>query len=245
MRLFLLSTLLSTSLAAAAAPPGYHAPRRFLTAGNLPYHRLPLRLNAGVNLGYYNGDLTNRLRDNKFKVGLNVGLAKTLSPRLTFALDLSYLHLAAQDIYPQRGYAFTSNNVLLTTLLRFNLLADRSMLIGPKHKEMPVLPFLSAGVGAMLFDPSASQYGFPLAAEAKASYPGLAAVLPVGGGVTLRASQRLAFTAEALYYFASTDLLDDVKQRGNPNSTDDFGTLTLKVEYSLGKSKGKLLTHND
>jgi len=245
MRLFLLGTFLSTSLAAAAAPPGYHAPRRFLTADNQPYHRLPLRLNAGANLAYYNGDLTNRFSDNKFKVGLNVGLAKTLSPRLTFALDLSYLHLGAQDIYPQRGYSFTSNNVLLTTLLRFNLLADKSMLIGPKHKEMPVLPFLSAGVGAMLFNPSAGQYGFAVAPEPNTTYPGLAAVLPVGGGVTLRASQRLAFTAEALYYFTSTDLLDDVKQRGNPNSTDDFATLTLKVEYSLGKSRGKLLIHTD
>ncbi len=245
MRFFLLSALLSANLAAVAGPPGYHAPRRFFTPDNQPYHRLPLRLNAGVNLAYYNGDLTNHFADNSFKVGLNAGLAKTLSPHLTFALDLSYLHLTAKDIYPQRGYAFSSDNVLLTTLLRYNLFADKSMLIGPKHKEVPVLVFLSAGVGATLFNPSASQYGIPLAPEANNTYPGLAAVLPVGGGVTLRASKRLAFTAEALYYFTSTDLLDDVSQRGNPNSTDDFATLTFKVEYSLGKGKGKLLIHND
>ena len=245
MRLFLLSALLSANLAAVAAPPGYHAPRRFLTPSNQPYHRLPLRLNAGINLAYYNGDLTNHFSDNKFKVGLNVGLAKTLSPHLTFALDLSYLHLNAKDIYPVRGYAFTSDNTLLTGLLRYNLFADRSMLIGPKHKDMPVLVFLSAGVGALLFNPSASQYGIPLAPEGNNTYPGLAAVLPVGGGVTLRASKRLAFTAEALYYFTTTDLLDDVSKRGNSNSTDDFATLTLKVEYSLGKGKGKLLIHND
>lgn len=204
-----------------------------------------MRLNAGVNLAYYNGDLTNHLADNNFKVGLNVGLAKTLSPHLTFALDLSYLHLAAKDIYPQRGYSFNSDNALLTTLLRYNLFADKSMLIGPEHKEVPVLLFLSAGVGGMLFNPSASQYGFALSPETKGGYPGLAAVLPVGGGVTLRASKRLAFTAEALYYFTTTDLLDDVKQRGNPKSNDDFATLTFKVEYSLGKGKGKLLIHND
>ncbi len=245
MRLFLLTALLSASLTAAAGPPGYHAPRRFLTPSNQPYHRLPLRLNAGVNLAYYNGDLTNRLADNTYKVGLNLGLAKTLSPHLTFALDLSYLHLAAHDIYPQRGYAFSSDNVLVTTLLRYNLFADKSMLIGPMHKEVPVLVFLSAGVGATLFNPAASQYGFPLAPEANNTYPGLAAVLPLGGGVTLRASQRLAFTAEALYYFTSTDLLDDVSLRANPNSTDDFATLTLKVEYSLGKKQRKLLIHND
>ena len=245
MRLLLLSALLGASLAAEAAPPGYHAPRRFLTSRNQPYYRPPLRLNAGVNLAYYNGDLTDRLADNTFKVGLNAGLAQSLSPRLTFALDLSYLHLTAKDIYPQRGYAFSSDNGLLTALLRYNLLADKSMLIGPNHQETAVLPFLSAGGGGMLFSPSLRRDRAALPPEANNSYPTLAAVLPLGGGVTLRASKQLAFTAEALYYFTTTDLLDDVSQRGNSNQTDAFATVTLKVEYSFVKGKGKLLNRND
>ncbi|QKG57836.1 hypothetical protein GKZ68_15100 [Hymenobacter sp. BRD128] len=245
MRFPLLLALLGTSLAAVAGPPGYHAPRRFLTPSRQPYHRDPLRISGGVNVAYYNGDLTSKLSHNTLRVGVNVGLTKTLSPHLTFVSDLSYLHLKAVDDYPDRGYSFSADNSLLTGRLQYNLFADKSLYIGPTHKEMPVLVFVEAGVGATIFNPSAAQHGVPLPPEGRNTYPALAAVLPVGGGVTLRASKRLAFTVEALYYFSSTDLLDDISQRGNPDKLDDFGTLTFKVEFSLGKSQKKPLVHNN
>ncbi len=245
MRIFLLGLLLGSSLAAVAAPPGYHSPRRFLTPSGQPYHRQPLRLNFGLNGAYYNGDIASKLGDNKVRVGLNAGLAQTLSPHLTFALDLSYFHLRAKDVFPSRGLAFSSDNAVLAARLQYNLLADKSLYVGLHHQEMPLLVFAEAGAGALLYSPDASQDGQPLLPEPGHSYPGLAAVLPVGGGVTLRASPRLALTLEGLYYFTSTDLLDDVSRRGNSNSLDSFATLTFKVEYSLGKQPPKLLIHND
>jgi hypothetical protein len=245
MRFPFLLALLGSSLAAVAAPPGYHAPRRFLTSSRQPYHREPLRITGGLNLGYYNGDLTGKLSNNTLRVGVNAGIAKTISPHLTIVADVSYLHLKAVDDYPERGLSFSADNGLLTGRLQYNIFADKSLYIGPEHKEMPVLVFIEAGTGFMLFSPSAAQHGVPLSPEGRNTYPGLAAVLPVGGGVTLRASKRLAFSLEALYYFTSTDLLDDVNQRGNPNQLDDFGTLTFKVEYTLGKGHKKPLVHND
>ena len=245
MRILLLSLLLGSGLAVAAAPPGYHPPRRFLTPRGQPYHRPPLRLNLGLNGAYYNGDITNRLSDNKIRVGLNAGLAQSLSPHLTFALDLSYVHLKAKDYFPDRGLAFTSDNGLLAARLQYNLFADKSLFIGLNHQEMPLLIYVEAGAGALLYDPAASYRDQALRPEPQQSYPALAVVLPVGGGITLRAAPRLAFTLEGLYYFTSTDLLDDVSRRGNPDSKDAFATLTFKVEYSLGKTKGKQLIHND
>jgi hypothetical protein len=245
MRTFLLSMLLSSSLAAVAAPPGYHSPHRFLTASGQPYHRLPLRLTLGLNVAYYNGDLTSRFDDNTYRLGVNAGLTKTISPHLTFAMDLSYFHLKATDRFAERGYSFSSDNGLLTGRLQYNLFADKSLYVGPNHKEMPVLVFVEAGAGALVFNPSTAQYGFPTAAEGRNTYPALAAVLPFGGGVTLRASKRLAFTIEGLYYLTSTDLLDGVSERGNPDLLDDFATLTFKAEFSLGKGRKKPLVHND
>lgn len=245
MRFPLLLALLGSSLAAVAAPPGYRSPRRFLTPSGQPYHRQPLRLGLGVNLGYYNGDLTGKLSNNTLRVGINAGLTKTLSPRLTLATDLSYLHLKATDDYPARGYSFSSDNGLLTGRLQYNLLADKSLYVGPAHREVPLLVYVEAGVGAMVYNPVAAQQNFPLAPEGRNKYPGLAAVLPVGGGVTLRASKGVTFSLEALYYFTSTDMLDDVSQRGNPNQLDDFATLTFKVEFSLAKGRKKPLVRND
>jgi hypothetical protein len=245
MRFPLLLALLGSSLAAVAGPPGYRAPRRFLTASRQPYHRQPLRINGGLNVAYYNGDLTGKVAHNTLRVGVNAGVAKTLSPRFTFVSDLSYVHLKAVDDYPERGYSFSADNGLLTGRFQFNIFPDKSLFIGPNHKEMPLLLFVEAGGGFTLFSPSAAQYGIPLLPEGRNTYPALAAVLPVGGGLTLRASKRLGFTVEALYYFTSTDLLDDVSQRGNADQLDDFGTLTFKIEYTLGKGHKKPLVHND
>ncbi|MGI4763231.1 MAG: hypothetical protein ACRYF0_21135 [Janthinobacterium lividum] len=245
MRFPLLVALLGSSLTAIAGPPGYHAPRRFLTPSGQPYHRLPLRLTLGANLAYYNGDITGKISNNTLRVGVNAGLTKTLSPHLTFATDLSYLHLKATDDFPVRGYSFSSDNGLLTGRLQYNLFADKSLYIGPEHREVPVLVYVEAGVGAMVYDPAAALLNVPLVPEGRNKYPGLAAVLPVGGGVTLRASKRLAFTVEGLYYFTSTDMLDDISQRGNPDKLDDFATLTFKVEFSLAKGQKKPLVRND
>lgn len=245
MRLFLLGALLGTSLMTRAAPPGYRAPHRFFTFRNVPYRRLALRLNFGLNTGYYNGDISSRSKSNDYQVGFGVGLAKTLSPRLTFTLDLSSVHLGATDAFPSRGLAFQADNTLLTALLRFNILADKSLYIGPAHQDTPFLIFIETGVGLLLSNPVATQYGIVLPPEPGNSYPNLAAALPVGGGVTLRASPRFAFTLEGIYFFTSTDQLDDVSQRGNPKSLDDFATLTLKIEFSLLKGHRKPLVHND
>jgi hypothetical protein len=245
MRFPLLFALLGSSLTALAAPPGYHSPRRFLTPGGIPYHRQPLRLTLGVNMAYYNGDLTAKLSNNTLRIGVNAGLTKTLSPHLTLATDLSYVRLKATDDYPVRGYSFSSNNGLLTGRLQYNILADKSLYIGPLHKEVPLLLYAEAGVGALVYSPIAALQGVEIAPEGRNKYPDLAAVLPVGGGVTLRASPRVAFSVEALYYFTSTDMLDDVSQRGNPDRLDDFATLTFKAEFSLMKGHKKPLVHND
>jgi hypothetical protein len=76
-------------------------------------------------------------------------------------------------------------------------------------------------------------------------YPHLGAVLPVGGGLTIRTSPYFAVTLEGLYYFTSTDLLDDVSERANPDKLDKFITAALKVEVGLKPSKKKPLVHFD
>ena len=250
MRLFLTLLLSVSLLAAQAAPPGYRPRRLYYTAGRQPYHRPPVRLTFGGNLAYYNGDIADKLDNNTLRLGLGIGLAQSLSPHLTFGADLSYIKLQAHDQLPSRGYNFTATDGLLTTFLRYNLFADKNMYFGTNRRPTPVLVFVQAGVGALLNHPTATtQQGFDfpvtLEPEVRGGYPRLAGVLPVGGGVTLRASRSLAFTLEGLYYFTSTDLLDDVSQRGNPNSNDDFATVALKVEYGFYKKKGKPLVHFD
>jgi len=254
---FVLTALLSGGLVAAlaapaqAAPADYHPPRHYYTPSHQPYRRLPTRLAIGFNLANYNGDLTGRLRDNTLHLGLSIGLVRTLSPHLTFGADLGYVKFQVVDQYPERGFRFGGTDALLTTYLRYNILADKSMYIGPNNRPTTWQPFLQAGVGGMVYNPGLVQttpfgtVALPAEGNNTATFSGVAAVLPVGAGVTLRASRSLFFTLEGLYYFTSTDLLDGVSQRANPNSVDSFMTLALKVEYAFHKKNGKPLVHFD
>jgi len=247
MRFPLLSTfLLSIGLLPAAAQQGYHAPRNFHDGRSRTYRRPPLRLSLSVNTAYYTGDLTNRWGDNDHELGAGLGVVRVLSPRVSLAFDVSYFHLGAKDFFPTRGFAFTSDNYLATALVRYNLLADRSLYVGLNHRATPLLVFAEAGLGALTYNPLTQQRGSALPPEPGNSYPALAGGLPVGGGLTLRPSAGFGITFEALYFFSSTDLLDGVSQRGNPARNDDFATGSVKLEFSLGgKRKGKPLVHGD
>ena len=238
------STLLAiagslSTLVALASPPGYRPPRRRYTAQREAYVRPPAHLVLGVNTAYYNGDLTSSPGDNNFKPGGSIGLLAPLSPHLSYGLDLTYFQLNAIDHNVGRGLKFAGNYEMLSTYVRYNLNGDRSMLVGQNHHYTPLLVFVQAGVGGLLYSPEATQRlggrDVKLPDAAKAGYPGLAAVLPVGGGVTLKASEKVAFTLEALYYFTSTDLLDNISQTENSHR-DGFATGSFKVEFSLGGS---------
>jgi hypothetical protein len=252
---FVLAALLSGSLAAApvapalASPADYHPPRHFYTPSHQPYRRLPTRLTFGVNFAYYDGDLKNRFSKHP---GFSLGLTRTLSPHFTFGADLAYIRLEAEDYDAIRGLRFTSTDGLLTTFVRYNLFADKSMYIGPNYRPTKAQLFLQGGVGLLLNNPKASvanplpPYGYTaLPPERRGGYPTLVGVLPVGAGVTLKASRSLYFTLEGLVYFTSTDLLDDVSQRANANKDDIFATAGLKIEYAFNKKHGKRLVHFD
>lgn len=248
--LFVTCCLAAQATAACASPPGYHSPRRRYTARNIAYVRPPLRLHISSNLAYYNGDLTNRFKDNTFRPGFGVGLTQVLGPRFTFSSELALVYLKAKDQNVSRGYSFEGTNGLLQATLRYHLFEDKSMYVGLQKKDMPAQLFLEAGAGLLLTSPTAYQSDgvggeVQLRPDTFAGYPLLAAAFPVGIGGTLKASNHLYFTLDALYYFTTTDLLDDVSRRGNPKQPDNFATLTLKIEYALGGHRRKPLAHYD
>jgi hypothetical protein len=248
MRLLLTALLGSHLLAAQAAPSAYHPPRHFYTPRHQPYRRLPVRLTFGAHTAYYDGDLTNQFSG----PGFSLGLTHTLSPHFTLGADLTYLRLEANDYFPDRGLHFTTNDGVLTSFVRYNLFADKSMYIGPNYRPTKAQIFLQGGVGLLLNNPKTTilstlpPYGrIALAPEVQGGYPTLAGVLPLGGGATLKASRSLYLTLEGLYYFTTTDLLDGVSRPVDPRMLDKFATLSLKAEFAFNKRRGKPLVHFD
>ena len=239
-RSFLLSTLLLWSLlssySAAAQGPGQR--RRYFSSQARPYYRGPLRVTVGGGVALYTGDLGG-LEQNLVGPSFSLGLLYLLRPRLSVGGEGTLFQLGATDQLPERGLAFRGRNGSLTTFLRYELLRDESQFAAPRGPAAFIKPYLKAGVGFVLYDPESYQgterptAGQVFGPPESGAYPGLAAVVPVGGGLTFRLSPSFSASAEAAYYFTTTDLLDDVSERGNASKKDGYGTVELKIEYAI------------
>ncbi len=207
-----------------------------------PYYAGPLRLTLGGGTGFYNGDLGSSPGDNFFGPALSLGVLYRLSPHLHLGSEFSYVSLGARDKLKERGLAFVSNNGLGTVFFRFDLLPDESVFVSSTAAAPVFQVFVQGGAGLLLYNPQ-SYFGTSPAGKSTSflppernDYPALAGVAPVGGGFAVRLTEQLRANLEANYYFTTTDQLDDVssKRLGEASkSNDGFGTLMLKVEYSL------------
>ncbi|WP_460555060.1 hypothetical protein [Hymenobacter daeguensis] len=208
-----------------------------------PYYAGPLRLTLGGGTALYNGDLGSSPGDNFFGPALSLGVLYRLTPHLHLGSEFSYVKVGARDKLKERGLAFISTNGLGTVFFRFDLLPDESV-FASSMAEAPVFQvFVQGGAGLLLYNPHSyvgttsvdTDYAGFLPPE-RNDYPALAGVAPVGGGIGVRLTDQLRANLEANYYFTTTDQFDDVSslRLGEASkSNDGFGTLMLKVEYSL------------
>ena len=205
------------------------------------YYRGPLHVTLGGGTALYNGDLGNNPGDNFLSPALSLGVLYRLTPHLHLGSEFSYLKLGARDKAKERGLAFTGTNGLGTVLLRFDLLPDESV-FAASMTEAPIFQlYVQAGAGLLLYDPK-SYVGTErvtgdtsFLAPERNDYPALAGVAPVGAGFSVRVIDKLRVGLEGNYYFTTTDHLDDINLRlgGASASNDGFGTVMLKLDYSL------------
>lgn len=214
--------------------------RRYNSEGR-PYYRGPLRLTLGGGTGLYNGDLGNSPGNSFLGPALSLGVLHRLTPRLHVGSEFSYVELGARDRLPERNLAFVSTNGLGTVFLRFDLLPDESMFAGSTAEAPTFQVYVQGGAGLLLYNPQAytgteraKEFTSFLPPE-RNDYAALAGVAPLGAGFGVRLTRQLRAGLEATYYFTTTDYLDDLNIRlGEASANNDgFGTLMLKLEYSL------------
>ena len=207
-----------------------------------PYYRGPLHVTLGGGTALYNGDLGNSPSDNFLGPAVSLGVLYRLTPHLHLGSELSYFELGARDKFRERGLAFTSTNGLGTVFFRFDLLPDESVFAATQAEAPTFQVFVQGGAGLLLYNPQ-SYIGTERAtrdtsflAPERNDYPALAGVAPVGGGFSVRLTEQLRANLEANYYFTTTDQLDDVSNKrlsGASQNRDGFGTVMLKLDYSL------------
>lgn len=239
---FLTSVLAMALLTAQSAQAQFQRHVRHYNRQGRPYYAGPLRVTLGGGTALYNGDLGNSPGDTFFGPALSLGVLYRLTPHLHLGSEFSYLEVGARDKLKERGLAFISTNGLGTVFFRFDLLPDESV-FASSTADAPIFQvFVQAGAGLLLYNPK-SYFGTTKANDftsflptERNDYPALAGVAPVGAGIGVRLTDQLRANLEGNYYFTTTDQFDDVSslRLGEASkSNDGFGTVMLKLEYSL------------
>lgn len=238
-RLLLFSAVLCCAFISSytAVAQGHGQRRRFFNSQARPYYRGPVSVTLGGGVGLYTGDLGG-ISQNLPGPSLSLGLLYVLRPHWLIGGEGTLLQLGANDQLPERNISFRTRGAMATTFLRYELLNDEARYAVSHGSPALIKPYLKAGVGFLIFDPAAylgagRLAGQEIIAPESVAYPEVALVAPVGGGITFRLSSNVSASAEGAYYFTTTDLLDDVSARGNPQKKDGYGTVELKLEYSI------------
>ena len=173
---------------------------------------------------------------------MGVGVLYRLTPHLHLGSDFAYFEMGARDKAKERGLAFTSSNALGAVFLRFDLLPDESVFASSQAEAPTFQVFVQGGAGLLLYNPHA-YFGNSRANGSTSylpternDYPALAGLAPVGAGFSVRLTEQFRANLEANYYFTTTDQLDDISNLrlgGASQNRDGFGTVMLKVDYSL------------
>ena len=222
-----------------AAQKGPERRRRHYNTQARPYYRGPVRATLGVGAGFYNGDLTSSLGDNFPGFSGSLGVLYHLKPHLMIGSELAAFQIGAKDKLPERNLAFRARNGSGEVFFRYSPLHDEGEYADRRGPAAIVKPYLKVGVGLLLYNPKSyngtarpEEFTSFFAPE-RNDYPAMAIVAPVGLGFTLRLSRALNATAEAAYYFTTTDYLDDVSKRASGKANDGYARAELKVEYAF------------
>ena len=244
MKHFVLISSLAAGVLLAQSATAQDSPerrRRYYSSQARAYYRGPVRFTVGGGAAFYSGDLTSSLGSNLPGASASLGVLYLLRPRLVVGAEANYFQIGAKDQLPERGLAFQGRNVTGITFLRFELLRDESQFASPRHPAALIKPYVKAGAGFLLYNPKA--YNGTLRPDPRTiylpsernDYPALGLVAPVGVGLVFRLTPQLNATAEAAYYFTTTDQLDDISPvsgRSSSNRNDGYGLAGIKLEYA-------------
>lgn len=188
----------------------------------------------GVFIGggamWYAGDLQENLWPHPLTIRwtANAGLHWQITRRWGLQLNYTIGEILADDQFSD--VPFRQNRDL-----RFRTLVHEIGLRGTfdilPNDKWEVLPYLTAGVGALNFEPKTDGNALrPMANEGE-DYLNWTLAIPTGVGVKWQINCEWALKGEALYHWTISDYLDDVSQRGNPKWNDGVWDINVGVVF--------------
>ncbi len=184
------------------------------------------KVSIGAGTANYYGDLIKKdIGFSQPGIAFSTGLSYAITKKIAARLDVGIQKLQGSDnkkggAHPGRNLSFKS------TVFDFSISGEYTILNLEKSR---VSPYISAGVGVMLFNPyaydvSGVKQSLPeLGTEGQglAGYPGFyntaALEFPLGVGLKYRLNNNATLGVEFNYRITRTDYLDDVSRVGYPD----------------------------
>lgn len=222
-------------------------------------------LNVGVGSANYFGELVNPGTLGTLKAGLNVGLEKGFLNRFSSRAEVTFYQISgtdanANDSRVVRNLSFHSNNIEANFAFTAELFPR-----GRRFYQRPTINFYGfAGLGVTYINPTTQYLGEKVALQPLQTegikYSKFQPVIPLGGGIKLKAGPFFNLALEAGIRKTFTDYLDDVSVkdypdpatlssdlaralsnrsggeasvRGNPETDDWYFMMTARVQYYL------------
>ncbi|WP_300672386.1 DUF6089 family protein [Soonwooa sp.] len=217
------------------------------------------RHELGVQLGVSNlvGDIGNTnfiLQKPIFGKTLDLGVPMYLgiiyrlnvNPQQSLRINLGYSHIQFSDLHAKENYRrqrglYGDNSIFHADLLYEYYFFD----INEEHKSK-LSPYIFAGIGGMMHDVAkydSSPDGKPTFSTAKK----MSMDLPFGAGLKYKFNYNWAISGEFTFRQSFSDAIDysvvenapqvvqDVRNVGNPNSNDWVNSATIILSYSFGR----------
>lgn len=238
MKIFKLYLIASVLLAA------FSANAQKSSGGQEDYSKFSI--SAGGGMSNYYGDLMDKTGFSQPGFSFSTGLQYALTSKLAARLDIGMQRLEGSDsksggAHPERNLSFKSNN------FDFAIAAEYTIL---NLDKFPVSPYVSAGVGVVMFNPYAysfNEYGVrqhlaPLGTEGQGlpgyteKYSTTAAEFPLGAGVKYKVNNTMMLSLDFNYRITKTDYLDDVSSARYPSKAllDASNPITSAYTYRGG-----------
>ncbi|WP_240676021.1 outer membrane beta-barrel protein [Botryobacter ruber] len=220
----------------AAAQPGF---LKIDPTSKVAEHGLVLQVGGGV--AAVNSDICKTPDCNRLGPSISLGALYKLSPNLAISSELDYVRLGATEDNPRRplNVSFRSEVIGLSGAVVVNLKDSYSGSGNYRSlRKRFVVPYVKVGAGLVYYTPTSypgqgnlndSQYTY----DSERNYPAVALLVPLGGGLRFRFSDKISVAPELVYYITSTDYLDNIGPRlGDGSSTDHYGVAAVKVLYT-------------
>jgi len=178
---------------------------------------------------------------NDFGPSVSVGGLYKMTPRIGLSGQIEYARLSATEESPQRplNISFQSEVIGVTGTAVLNLLDSYAGGFGYRSlRKRLIVPYVRVGAGFVYYTPTSypgqgELHDSQTTYDPARKYPGIALVIPVGGGLRFRLNDEFSIATEMMYHITTTDYLDNIGPELHPAATKDhYGIAAVKLLYT-------------